>query len=228
MIAYFQKRAAVDDGEAGTKPSTEAGKRAPRQPIRLNSEPIKLTVPGAPGAETSDSSPPRPAAAKPADKPKPEPKPEPKPKPEPETKPEPAPETKPAPGPEPETKPGPEPETKPGPEPEPDPGTTSEESVQILAAKIQLQVSRSQNHLMRCYQRAAKTGRPDDPLTGRIDVQFSVQPDGSVTGARAVADTTGSQILASCLVGLVDTWSFPSGGQEPLDFVWPFEFKAPK
>ncbi len=102
-----------------------------------------------------------------------------------------------------------------------------ERQVQLLAGRIGLVVERHQAHLGRCYESALKQGNPKEPLQGQIDLHFSVQPNGTATGVRVRSNNTGSQVLASCLVGLVRSWTFPSSGSEALDFVWPFEFQAP-
>lgn len=102
-----------------------------------------------------------------------------------------------------------------------------ERHVQLVAGRIGLVVERHQSHLGRCYESALKQGNPKDPLQGRIDLHFSVQPNGTATGIRVRSNNTGSKVLASCLVGLVRSWTFPSSGSEALDFVWPFEFQAP-
>ena len=102
-----------------------------------------------------------------------------------------------------------------------------ERQVQLVAGRIGLVVERHQSHLGRCYESALKQGNPKDPLQGRIDLHFSVQPNGTATGIRVRSNNTGSTVLASCLVGLVRSWTFPSSGSEALDFVWPFEFQAP-
>lgn len=101
--------------------------------------------------------------------------------------------------------------------------------VQLLAGKIGLVVERHQTQLSRCYENALKQTNPNDsePLAGRINIHFSVQPNGSATGIRVQSNNTGSPSLAKCLVGLVGSWAFPSSGSEALDFVWPFEFQAP-
>lgn len=101
-------------------------------------------------------------------------------------------------------------------------------AVSILAGKIGLVVQQHQAQLGRCYENALKQGSPKDPMEGRINLHFSVQPDGSATGIRVRSNETGSESLATCLVGLVGSWTFPSSGSEAADFVWPFEFQAPQ
>ncbi len=109
---------------------------------------------------------------------------------------------------------------------DPEPGEPSEEEVSVFAGRIGGVVARNKGSLSRCYQRAAKTTSPDQPLAGRIDVRFRIMPDESVQRVRAVANTTNSDVLANCLVNHVKGWRFPNGPSSQLDFVWPFRFRA--
>lgn len=99
--------------------------------------------------------------------------------------------------------------------------------VRVLAAQISLVVERHQAQLARCYQSASKVTTPDKPIQGRIDVRFSVEGDGRASSVRTSSNDTGSGGLENCLLTLVRSWTFPASGGEALDFVWPFEFKAP-
>jgi TonB family protein len=98
-----------------------------------------------------------------------------------------------------------------------------------LTREFSLLVSRQQGQLQRCYNNAAKVTNPSDPLAGRVEVRSQILPSGAVSGARPVSNTTGSQQLAECVATLVQSWQFsPIPGDEPLEFVWPFQFKAPR
>ena len=102
-----------------------------------------------------------------------------------------------------------------------------ERRVRVTASKISVVVSRQQVHLKRCYQNAAKSYSPKEPLAGRILVSFRLMPDGSAQEVQVTKNTSGSPVLANCLTSLVKGWTFPSPGEVPLDFLWPFEFQAP-
>jgi outer membrane biosynthesis protein TonB len=97
-----------------------------------------------------------------------------------------------------------------------------------LAARIELVVKGHEAQIQRCYAQAAKVTNPDDPLEGRIDVRFSVMPDGSASNVRVARNTSGSTQLGSCVAGLVGSWKFPAEVAEPVDFIWPFVFSAPR
>ena len=95
-----------------------------------------------------------------------------------------------------------------------------------FAAEISALAGRHQRRLHGCYQQAAKTESPEQPLEGRVDIKFRIMPDGTAIGGRAIANTTGSSLLASCLVAVVESWSFTPGASKPHNFVWPFRFRA--
>ncbi|HJZ85085.1 MAG TPA: AgmX/PglI C-terminal domain-containing protein [Polyangia bacterium] len=107
-----------------------------------------------------------------------------------------------------------EPAPPPEPVPESSPPSPEEDGVRFVV----------QHHLPQvqaCYQRALKQA-PE--LRGIIDLQFTVEPDGSAVGAHAIENTTGSEELAGCLVRTVESWTFPRPVQGPTDFVYPFRF----
>lgn len=112
--------------------------------------------------------------------------------------------------------------------PAPDAGEPADEEVSRFAARINAVVARHRSQLQRCYERASKTTSPEQPLEGRVDIRFRIMPNGTAEKARPVANTTGSEILAGCLVAVVESWEFPAGASAPLDFVWPFRFRARK
>jgi outer membrane biosynthesis protein TonB len=107
-------------------------------------------------------------------------------------------------------------------------GTDADDAaVAFSAAKVRNVVDRHQIQLQRCYQQAAKVLPPSSPLQGRVDVQFVIMPNGTANNVRAVANSTGSDSLAGCVVSLIESWEFPSPGAEEIAFVWPFVFRAP-
>ena len=103
----------------------------------------------------------------------------------------------------------------------------SEEEITLLANRIALVVDRQRSQLQRCYAQAAKATSPTDPLAGKVVIRFEVLPSGQARNVRAMSNTTHSTQLASCLTKLVQSWTFPASSQ-PIEFAWPFVFKAPK
>jgi hypothetical protein len=106
-----------------------------------------------------------------------------------------------------------------------DAGIPTDDEVARFAGRIDAVVARHQSQLHRCYERASKTSSPEEPLAGRVDIRFRIMPDGTADSARPVANSTGSEVLAGCLVAVIETWDFPRGASAPLEFVWPFRFR---
>ena len=143
----------------------------------------------------------------------------PKPKPKLGTKPSPLADPGPLPPPPPGTVPTPPPAT----DPEPPPPSTSQPpaSAEIEEDNVRFVVQHHLPQVQSCYERALKQ---DARLEGVIELQFTLQPDGSATAAHSVANSTGNEGLAACLSHLVESWQFPRPADGPLDFVYPFAF----
>jgi hypothetical protein len=93
-----------------------------------------------------------------------------------------------------------------------------------LADQVSVRVTRSQSKLSACYTRATK-GLPDDqPLTGEVDISFEVVPTGEARSVTVKRNTTGSNTLATCVVDVVDSWTFTPFTGEPVEFMRPFRF----
>jgi TonB family protein len=89
-----------------------------------------------------------------------------------------------------------------------------------LATEIELAASRSKTAFDKCYQQAMTTGE----IHGRIDIAFQVLPDGRVTHAQPVSNSTNSPQLASCLVATMVRWTFAAKPATATDFVRPFNY----
>ncbi len=83
-----------------------------------------------------------------------------------------------------------------------------------LAAEIELAASRSRDAFAAC--------RAGGDLHGRIDVQFTVQTDGSVQGVKVTQNTTHDDRVATCIMATIRPWSFASHPANPTDIVRPF------
>jgi hypothetical protein len=101
------------------------------------------------------------------------------------------------------------------------------EEVEQMTERLTHVVESHARDLERCYERVAKAAGPRDRLEGRIGVQLTVMPDGSARDVRASENTTGSAPLADCVVGLFKAWSLPTGASQPIDLVWPLQFRPP-
>ena len=79
-----------------------------------------------------------------------------------------------------------------------------------------------QSAFRRCYETSL---RNNPSLAGRVAVQFTIQPRGNVSGARATENTTGDAALASCVVRVLSSLRWregPEGGS--VTFSYPFIF----
>ncbi len=76
--------------------------------------------------------------------------------------------------------------------------------------------------IQRCYENEL---RRNPSLEGKVTVQFTIVERGTVTGARATENTTGSPAVASCVVSTVRRFRFnpgPEGGS--VSYSYPFVF----
>ena len=73
-----------------------------------------------------------------------------------------------------------------------------------------------------CYEREL---RNNPTLAGRVLVRFTIQTTGTVSGARATENSTGSPAVATCVVRTISRFRFnpgPEGGS--VTFAYPFVF----
>ncbi|MGF1466074.1 MAG: TonB family protein [Sandaracinaceae bacterium] len=80
-----------------------------------------------------------------------------------------------------------------------------------------------QRAIQNCYEREL---RNNPTLRGRVAIQFTIQTTGSVTGARASENSTGSGALGTCVAGVIRRIRFnpaPVGGSVTLEFPFVFE-----
>ena len=68
-------------------------------------------------------------------------------------------------------------------------------------------VQQHRNRIRHCYETAL---RNDDGVAGRVSVKFTIDPSGGVRNAEAAANSTGSEELAQCVVGVVRRMAFPA------------------
>jgi hypothetical protein len=87
-----------------------------------------------------------------------------------------------------------------------------------LGAEIELAAARSRGDFDKCYDDAS----PDIHLKGRVDIAFTVLPDGRADDPHAVQNDTGSQQLASCLSATIAHWAFASHPAKPVLISRPF------
>jgi hypothetical protein len=111
--------------------------------------------------------------------------------------------------------------------PTPDAAPPEDPEVEDYADRVRLVVESHGAQLERCYERAAKATGPRDPLEGRIDLRFTLMPNGSAENVEVAGNTTGSEQLASCVADLFRAWSMPHGASHPIPLEWPVRFHPP-
>ncbi len=112
--------------------------------------------------------------------------------------------------------------TLPAPMPVPTGDQTAQE--ESLADQVRRREVGSRARFARCYSTAAKAS--DVPLVGAVTVAFQVTPQGRVSNASAVDNSTESLSLARCVVAEVGKWTFASDGAAAQDFVRVFKFEG--
>ncbi len=90
---------------------------------------------------------------------------------------------------------------------------------QLVAREIRKRLGQIKS----CYEREL---RRNPTLSGKVSVEFTIQESGSVSGAKAVENSTGDAAVASCVVGVISRFRFnpgPEGGS--VNFRYPFVFE---
>ena len=69
-------------------------------------------------------------------------------------------------------------------------------------------VTQHRSQIRLCYDSAL---RADPGLNGRVTVRFQIAPEGNVTSAEAIDNTTGNAAVGTCIAAVVRRISFPQG-----------------
>ena len=93
-----------------------------------------------------------------------------------------------------------------------------------ISDAIDQKSNHAQATFSRCYTQATKGLPPDAALRGRIQIAFTVLPNGRVDGVRTAENQTGSAQLASCLSSEIGGWSFADHPQDPIEITKIFAF----
>jgi hypothetical protein len=96
------------------------------------------------------------------------------------------------------------------------PEITVGESSDIQATKKYM--SRKKGQTKACFEEQLKAN-PD--LAGKVELSWTVIPNGSVTDVVVKSNTTGNDDLANCLVRRIKRWQFPEGDDE-YEITYPF------
>lgn len=86
---------------------------------------------------------------------------------------------------------------------------------------IESTIRRYTPQLKYCYEHAMK---PNESLSGRVEVGWTVDPSGRTTAVHVVEDSVGNEAITSCMLAKIARWSFPSDSEG--DVTWPFVFRV--
>jgi TonB family protein len=90
---------------------------------------------------------------------------------------------------------------------------------------VQRVVKTHQRAVAACYDRSLRLG---EKLTGRIEVEISVEPTGSITAAEVRTAHFATTELAKCVTTAIRRWRFPPFNGEAQRIAVPFLFSAPR
>ncbi len=90
-------------------------------------------------------------------------------------------------------------------------------------ALIEKVVNEHTDEIQRCYEiELAKDGS----LQGKVEVEWVIGMDGSVTSARQKSSSVRSVGLSRCMLNAIHTWRFPHPQGGPVVVAFPFSFKG--
>ena len=74
-----------------------------------------------------------------------------------------------------------------------------------------------------CYEKALQA-KPN--LAGRVTVQWTIEPAGTVTRARVKESTLHDETAEQCIVTAVSGWTFAKSTGDPVNVTYPFMFQS--
>ncbi len=85
-------------------------------------------------------------------------------------------------------------------------------------AAIRKRVQKKKGQIQACFEEQLKQ---DPEIGGRIEMTWTILPDGSVTAVRVATNNTGSNALGQCIARRINRWTFADGDDE-FDVTFPF------
>jgi TonB family protein len=81
----------------------------------------------------------------------------------------------------------------------------------------------------KCYDQAVAQKRANDPSpNGRLEVEMTVSPAGTVTGVTVVSSESGNRKFEQCVQETLRRIKFPANSEGRLtQTTYPFDFKSP-
>ncbi|MCO4770107.1 MAG: AgmX/PglI C-terminal domain-containing protein [Deltaproteobacteria bacterium] len=91
----------------------------------------------------------------------------------------------------------------------------------LTADQVKAVIKAKTPQVRACYERELKK---HDGLRGKVVIGWTIRANGSVSGARAVQNTTRNQTMIPCMTRAVSDWRFPRA-EASFDVEYPFKFK---
>lgn len=113
----------------------------------------------------------------------------------------------------------------------PDEVKNSKGEVILSRHDIQATITAHQRELQVCYNKSLKrVPRQSMPnMQGKLIMEWSVNPEGKVTGSKVRNNETGDEELGYCIVDAAKSWQFPkSSDGSAMTIYYPFYFTLGK
>ncbi|MFP2907328.1 AgmX/PglI C-terminal domain-containing protein, partial [Pyxidicoccus sp. 3LFB2] len=103
----------------------------------------------------------------------------------------------------------------------PEPGSASSMPERLQTSDVMAVVLANKPAIIKCVNEQKKK---DPALSGKLVMRWSIQTSGKTTAVSCKTDEFRSTYMASCISGLIKSWTFPKHKKqgEPIDF--PFTF----
>ena len=89
-------------------------------------------------------------------------------------------------------------------------------------AAVKKYVQNKKGQIKSCYEKELKA---DPELSGKVEVVWTVKPDGTVSGVSVEVNTTGNADLVKCITMRIRRWEFDPQDEE-IEITYPFNFFA--
>jgi len=83
-------------------------------------------------------------------------------------------------------------------------------------------INRNMHKIQRCYEKAL-ISKPN--LSGKVEFEWTIKVNGSVTGVRRLGNTLGEASVATCVAGVLKGLKFPKPRGGPVTVKFPFMFQ---
>lgn len=82
-------------------------------------------------------------------------------------------------------------------------------------------INRNKGQIIYCYEKGLQA---QPSIGGRVSVDFTIGPNGTITTAKVAQTSLGSKYVENCMIAKMKTWQFPKPvGKVNVDVLYPFE-----